>query len=401
MVVIAAVILVGAAAITARLSLGRYRPAAVRPANAVGDSVCVSCHQPKAGFEQTAHHLSLRLPASASILGSFRPGQNVLRTSNPRLHFHMDSTATGFYETAVVGRPPDTTARPERIAYVAGARKGQSFLYWRGDRLYQLPVSYWTALGWGNSPSYPDGVLDFDRQIPPRCLECHTTWFESVPDSLLGNRYRAVNAILGLSCETCHTAGRTHQARERSLLHAMLPPAIVNPAKLSRARQLDVCALCHGGIAPLRSPPFSYVPGKPLEKLFLLSAAPDTDRVDVHGNQVALLARSRCFRNSQMTCATCHDVHREQRDVSDLSGRCLTCHALQSCGLFPKYGEALRGRCVDCHMPSLPSNTIIANVRSGQYQVKVRTHWIKVYPDLRDLPLPNKEGLKRVARVGH
>jgi len=84
----------------------------------------VSCHQPKATLEQTAHRLSLRLPTSASLLGSFRSGRNVLRTSNPRLYFHMDSTATGFYQTAVVGRAPDTTARSERIAYVAGSRKG-------------------------------------------------------------------------------------------------------------------------------------------------------------------------------------------------------------------------------------------------------------------------------------
>jgi cytochrome c554/c'-like protein len=381
-VIIAVLIVVSAAAAAVRLSLGAYRAVPVRPANAAGDSACISCHDQKSGFEQTAHHLSLRLPARANILGSFRTGENVLRTSNPRLHFHMDSTATGFYETAVVGRPPDTTARSERIAYVAGSRKGQSFLYWRGDRLYQLPVSYWTAFGWGNSPSYPDGVLDFDRQIPPRCLECHTTWFDSIRDSLLGNRYRSDSAMLGISCETCHTAGSTHVTRERSVLHAVLPVAIVNPARLSRQRQLDACALCHGGIAPLRSAPFSYVPGQPLQKLFLLSAAPDTNQVDVHGNQVALLARSRCFQRSQMTCATCHDVHRVQRDLGELSSRCLTCHSLQSCGLFPKYGAALRGRCVDCHMPVQQSNTIIANERSGQFHVKVRTHWIKVYPEL-------------------
>ncbi|HLZ45532.1 MAG TPA: hypothetical protein VKQ05_07620 [Gemmatimonadales bacterium] len=237
-------------------------------------------------------------------------------------------------------------------------------------------------------------MLDFDRQIPPRCLECHTTWLESIPDSLLGNRYRAAGAILGLTCETCHTAGGTHVVREQSIVHGVLRPAIVNPARLSRQRQLDACALCHAGIAPLRSAPFSYVPGQPLQKLFFVSALPDTGPVDVHGNQVALLAKSRCFQHSQMTCITCHDLHREQGDVAELSGRCLTCHTLQSCGLFPKYAEALRGRCVDCHMPALPSNTIIANERSGQYRVKVRTHWIKLYPELHVLPLSNHERLQ-------
>jgi len=383
--VLAVLLLLIAGALTARLIVGRYQHEPVGLANAVSDATCISCHQSKASFQQTAHHLSLRLPAPGTMLGDFGSGSNVLRTSNPQLHYRMDSTATGFYQIAVQGRAPDTTVRSERVAYVAGSRKGQSYLYWRGDSLYQLPVSYWSDLGWANSPAYPDGRANFDRQIPPRCLECHATWFESVPDSHVVNRYRASGAILGISCETCHGGGRAHARRARSVLRAVLPTAIVNPVRLPRERQVDGCALCHGGTEPLRTPPFSHVPGQPVEKQFRLAAAPDTDRVDVHGNQVSLLRRSQCFRQSHMTCATCHDVHREQRDVTELSGRCLSCHTVQNCGLFPQYGQALVGRCVDCHMPVVPSVAIVANEAKGQFHVKVRTHWIKVYPELRTL----------------
>ena len=130
------------------------------------------------------------------MLGNFAPGANILRTSNPALHFRMESTDSGFYQTAVMGLSRDTTVRSERVAYVSGSRKGQSYLYWHGDRLYQLPVSYWAALGWANSPAYPDGSANFDRQIPPRCLECHATWFEAVPDSFAANRYRAARISL-------------------------------------------------------------------------------------------------------------------------------------------------------------------------------------------------------------
>ncbi len=136
-----------------------------------------------------------------------------------------NSTASGCYETAVIGRAPDTSARMERIAFVTGLRKGQSYLYWHADRLYQLP-------------SYADGRPNFERPIPPRCLECHATAFESLPDPVLVNRYRPTGARLGISCETCHGAGREHVGRERSPLRAVLPPAIVNPARLPRERQL-------------------------------------------------------------------------------------------------------------------------------------------------------------------
>jgi cytochrome c554/c'-like protein len=377
------VALVAAGAVAAGLRAIAHRTEAVRADNAAGDAACLSCHQGKASFEQTAHGLTSTLPTRQSIAGSFSRGENVLRTSNPRLHFRMDSTATGFYQTAVMGRAPDTSSHSERIAFVTGSRKGQSYLYWGGDQLYQLPVSYWTGVGWVNSPGYPDGTPNFGRPIPPRCLECHASWFEHVPDPAVINRYRLTGMILGISCETCHGAGREHVRRERSLLRSLVPRAIVNPARLARARQVDQCALCHSGTAAPRTAAFSHVPGQPLEKRSDWLAGPDTGEIDVHGNQVGLLQRSKCFRSSQMTCATCHDVHREQRDVGALSGRCLTCHTMQSCGLFPTHGQELAGRCVDCHMPALTSTVLIANYLGHPVRVQVRTHWIKVYPPPR------------------
>lgn len=383
-IAIIAVSLLAAGAVAVAMFALPHRIEPLRATNAAGDSVCLTCHQDKTTFEVTAHRLTSRLPTRDAIAGSFGRGENVLRTSNPYLHFRMDSTAAGFSETAVLGRAPDTSSRSEQIAFVTGLRKGQSYLYWgAGDRLYQLPVSYWKGTGWAYSPGYREGKPDFERLIPPRCLECHASWFESVPDPTAINRYRRTGAIIGISCETCHGAGREHVRRERSALRRWLPRAILNPRQLPRTRQLDGCALCHSGTAALTTAAFSYVPGQPLRKRSALFATPDTAAVDVHGNQVALLERSRCFRSSQMTCATCHDVHRQQRDLGALSGRCLQCHTLQSCGLFPRHGQNLAGRCVDCHMPLLTSTVITGNYLGHQLRVQVRTHWIKVYPQFQ------------------
>jgi hypothetical protein len=82
-----------------------------------------------------------------------------------------------------------------------------------------------------------------------------------------------------------------------------------------------------------------------------------------------------------MTCLTCHDVHRQQRNVAELSGRCLTCHQEQSCPLFAKQGHALAGRCVDCHMPLQSSKLIVSSLEGKQEQAQVRNHWIRVYPE--------------------
>ncbi len=382
-------ILVAAGGFGALLIASKRRPQRwpdpVRTETAMGDSSCLSCHTDKASFEGTAHRLTTRLPTRATIAGSFRPGENVLLTPNPALHFRMHADSTGFYQTAVTGKAPDTTSRTERIAYVAGSgRKGQSFLYLAGDHLFQLPVSYWMSLGkWINSPgpAYVDGKANFERAISPRCLECHATWMEPVPDLHLVNRYRPETAILGITCERCHGAGQEHVANERSLLHAVKRVAIVNPARLSRDRRMEACGQCHAGLGEPVTPSFSYVAGKRLADFLALPQNTDEVRVDVHGNQVALLSRSKCFRNSEMTCISCHNVHQQQRDVVAMSGKCLDCHKEQSCGLFPTRRHALVGKCVDCHMPLQSSSLIVSGLEGKQERALIRSHWIKVYQD--------------------
>lgn len=358
-------------------------PSPVRPMTAAGDSTCLSCHRDKASYEGTAHRSTSSHPSRATIGGVFTGPRSVLRTPNPAVHFRMSADSTGFYQTAVTGTGKDTTTRTERVAYVTGSnRRGQSYLYWRGDSLFQLPVSYWTSLStWINSPGpgYADGRVNFNRGVAPRCFECHASWIEAKPDLGIVNRYDSTGAILGITCERCHGAGREHVARERSMLRVARSPAIVNPARLTRERQMDACAQCHGGLGSPKVPSFSYVAGNRLADFVTLTQPPPNATVDVHGNQVALLERSRCYQASQMTCQTCHDVHTTQRDTKQLSGRCLTCHQEQSCKLFPVQGHALAGRCVDCHMPVQSSNVIVSTLQGAPQQEQVRTHWIRVY----------------------
>src|SRR5258708_27566131 len=122
----------------------------------VGDEACGSCHREKLDtFYQTSHHLTSRLPDKKSILGDFAPGANTRTTSNSELLFRMDEKEGSFFQTAVQGIPPYTTEPTERFGLVVGSGgKGQTYFFGRGDQLFQLPVSYWTELGWVNSPGY-------------------------------------------------------------------------------------------------------------------------------------------------------------------------------------------------------------------------------------------------------
>jgi hypothetical protein len=348
-----------------------------------GAAACLPCHQQESeSYLHTAHHLTSSLPTKESIHGSFAPGSNTLDTSNPNLHFVMTDTPRGFFQTAVIKfSPVDTAERTERFDIVVGSgRKGQTYLFWKDDTLYELPVSYWTELNqWINSPGYPDGMIHFDKPIVPRCLECHGTSFHPFPP--IANRYKKSSLVLGITCEKCHGPASEHIAlnRSKSPIPQGASQAILNPASFTRDRQMDLCSLCHAGAAEPIAPPLSFVPGDDIKKFLLITDDPN-QTIDVHGNQVALLKRSRCFRSSSMTCSTCHNVHTQQRDVASFSKHCLTCHKPEECGKFPELGPSIANNCIDCHMPLQQSQTLISNSKGGQLKPLVRNHQIAIYP---------------------
>jgi hypothetical protein len=352
--------------------------------NYVGDDACGACHQDKVeAFHRTAHYLTSRLPDKASILGNFGPDVNILKTSNPDLFFRMEEKEGDFFQTAVQGIPPYTTSRTERFGLVVGSGgKGQTFLFWKGDLLFQMPVSYWNEVGWVNSPGYRDGVAYFDRPTIPRCLECHGSYFESLAPPV--NRYSQTGFLVGITCEKCHGPGREHIQRfSPKPAKAPSDSAILNPARFSRDRQMDLCAWCHAGHGTPLLPTFSYIPGEPLEK-YLELPQPDPDApIDVHGSQVELLKKSRCLRSSTMTCVTCHDVHTTQKDLAAFSEHCLQCHKVES---HPKMNRQIADNCVDCHMPKQQTSLIVFNWNGRKVSPEVRNHWIKIYPETRVSP---------------
>ena len=354
------------------------------PSGYVGDQACRSCHQQETNtYFETAHHLTSQMPSEHSILGKFSAGENILTTSNPALHYEMTESKEGYFETAVGELSPfRKITRTERIDIVVGSgRKGQTYLFWRNNELFELPVSYWTELdSWIISPGYHDDAPDFHRGVVPRCLECHAGRFEALQES--DNSYDSTSLVLGITCERCHGPGGEHVLLRLSKT-AAIPQAqdpIVNPASLSRDRQVDICASCHSGQGHPLAPALSFIPGKALQDYVRIPYQADAP-IDVHGNQTQLLARSRCFRGSAMTCTTCHDVHKRRRDASSFSPQCLTCHKVKDCGKFKELGAKINNNCVDCHMPVEVSNVIVSDTNGRTVKARVRNHQIRVYPE--------------------
>jgi len=128
-------------------------------------------------FRQTAHAATSAEATARSIKGRFSAGHDVLRTRLPGISFKMEERNGAFYQTGV-----DSAQRrsiTKRIELVVGSgRRGQSYLYWAGGLLFELPVSYLTGPEqWVNSPGYSDGEIDFGRLIVPPAV---TAWASPV-----------------------------------------------------------------------------------------------------------------------------------------------------------------------------------------------------------------------------
>jgi hypothetical protein len=360
----------------------------------VGDQACSSCHSNEAAtYLHTSHHLTSQPPDKNSILGSFAAATNILTIAAPadnsdaRLYFLMEARADGFYQTAVAERGPRKLLHSERIDIVVGSgARGQTYLYWHDNQLYELPVSYWTeGHQWINSPGYTDGTANFGRRADPRCIECHAAYIHALSQDPQTNLYDKNSLAYGISCETCHGPGAQHVALEKVAPGKSAEAAILNPSRFSRDRQIDLCALCHNGTQRDQLlPAFSYLPGKPLDQFFAPASTLAVSQIDVHGNQVGLLKLSRCYLSSPtMTCSTCHDVHAPEQKAASYSDRCLRCHRWQSCGEAKKIGSRIAENCIDCHMPMRQKEAIVSITAGKVLHTSIRDHRIGIDPALQ------------------
>src|SRR5215510_2871832 len=348
-----------------------------------GVESCRVCHQAIFdAFIQTAHFKTSTRAGASSITGegkgAFSDGHNILRTRTADIYFKMERRGADFYQTAV-----DTSknrSRLERFDVVIGSgRKGQSYLFWKDGLLFQLPVSYLEGIQeWINSPGYVDGQINFERVIQPRCLECHSTSFKL---EVAGGKVQySSDYELGITCTKCHGDGDQHVAYQNAHPTEKEGKQILNPSRFPRDRQLDNCALCHSGAWEPKKPPFSYQPGQRLLEYAPAGAGEADPAADVHGNQIALLRQSKCFRASPaMSCSTCHNVHQQERDLAQFAQKCLSCHQTGQCKVAAKAGPQMMSRCIDCHMPNLKSNLIRINTPGKQFAPECRSHAIGVY----------------------
>jgi tetratricopeptide (TPR) repeat protein len=272
-------------------------------------------------------------------------------------------------------------------------------------RLLQLPLSWYAERGgyWAMSPGYDRPAhLDFRRVVDEGCMSCHNGYpREAVRDDGTGPKFPSVPE--GIDCQRCHGPGQSHVDAMTAGDVEAGRRAIVNPRRLERDRQLEVCLQCH--LEPTSSPlpfqlrrvegPQRYMPGTPLADMVLYfdhapkqGGGPDprADKFEIAGAAYRL-AKSACFTGSQMTCLTCHDPHdvpRGQAAGRHYAAVCQSCHqAVHATGVPRVAGAGPRETCVDCHMPRRRTDDAV--------HVVMTDHFIQRIRPARDLTAPLDE----------
>ena len=366
-------------------------PPAFRGATSTSEA-CRPCHQSiYDSYVKTGHYLTSTVATRTTVRGDFGAGRNVAHTPLPDLQFAMEERRGGFFQTAVYTKDTtETFTKPLQIVVGSGER-AQTYLFWEGDRLFQLPGMYFTPeetwtlapgyenwiVWWEDLPNKRLGML-YQRPIGGRCIECHAATVLPVGSSA-GFRFHPDSFEVGISCAKCHGPGAQHIAFHEQNPAAEKGRHIVNPASLSRSQQISSCALCHAGQGVPRTPPLSFRPGDEISAHRIYAKA-DQKKLSVHGGQVQFLQESRCFAESgSMTCSTCHNVHEDETDQTAMfSRKCLTCHD-QSHAEEPELAQG--DHCTECHMPDQQASNLPVYREGEELFLSMANHRIGIFKD--------------------
>jgi predicted CXXCH cytochrome family protein len=263
-------------------------------------------------------------------------------------------------------------------------------------KLLELPVAWYAEKGgyWAMNPGYDrSDHRDFTRAVTNVCMFCHNGYgpLADSPARPGDDPVFPANLAEGVDCQRCHGPGSAHvEAASAQRDKQSVRAAILNPGKLSRDRQLEVCMQCHLETTSRALPYavvrherglFSYKPAEELSSYILhfdyAEGKGPEDRFEI-AHAAYRLRKSACFAKSEsMTCTTCHDPHQAFRGVQAVArykAACMQCH---------RAAHNQEQDCTGCHMPKRRTDDVV--------HVVMTDHFIQRRKPARNLLAPLSE----------
>ena len=362
-------------------------------------ATCVRCHEDTAKtYRQTGMGRSFHRADHVDRIEDVTTHNTLYNKASDRYYKIVERDGKLYEQRHQVGfEEKDTNLEEMQIDYVVGSgNHSRTYLHRTSEgKLIELPVSWYSEMGgyWEMSPGYDNpNQQDFRRPIVFECMSCHNA-YPSLGQEAIGSPDKNIfdkEIPEGIDCQRCHGPGAAHvrTASSKSASIESIRATIVNPATLSRDRQMDVCMQCHlettsselpNALRKVDRAPFSYRPGQPLHDYELFfdhkQGTGYGDSLEV-AHQAYRLRKSACFLKSRMTCTTCHDPHqvpRGEEATKHYVAVCNSCHAnVHATGIPSVIASASKTagngpNCLTCHMWKARTSDAVHVVMTDHY----------------------------------
>ncbi|SPE42518.1 Tetratricopeptide TPR_2 repeat protein [Candidatus Sulfopaludibacter sp. SbA3] len=289
----------------------------------------------------------------------------------------------------------ETNVDEKQVDFVLGSgNHSRTYLHLTSrNALQQLPFGWYAENGghWGMNPGYdrPD-FPGATRLVGYQCMFCHNA-YPGIPNGHAEEGAEAQYLLPlpeGIDCQRCHGPGQRHIAAmsKPDAKPAEVRAAILNPARFSPEREMEVCLQCHlettnlplpGAVQRRNRGPFSYLPGEALAdfRLSFDRASRSGERLEVAQAGYRML-ESQCFLKSErkLRCTTCHDPHNVVRGDSaaaHYNGVCLSCHQAAIRSAVAAGAHTANSACVSCHMPKRRTDEAV-HIAMTDHQIRRR-----------------------------
>ena len=373
----------------------------------VGSASCRECHADEHKSWHASYHRSMtQLMSPETVQAAFDGQAHEFQGERFTLHRRGDEYWTTIESIDAANASPDGRDPGSlhlRLGMVTGSHHMQVF--WLPGMMGNLQIGFpfsWLINDQRWAPRNSLFIRDPHTVISREnwnmnCIRCHTTGPQPRPNRA-AQRFESLVADLGISCEACHGPAGRHVERQERL--AGLPEVerqqalntepldIVQPADLDHVRSSQVCGSCHGmkwfdKSEEWTAHGFRYRPGDDLEQTTPIIRPTQLDKqpwlrpvleknpgilndffwpdghIRVTGREYNGLLESACYQRGEMSCVSCHSMHKSDPDDQLARGMrtnkaCLQCHDNMAGDLtaHTRHTAGSAGsNCYNCHMP--------------------------------------------------
>jgi predicted CXXCH cytochrome family protein len=376
------------------LQMPARAPARTAEAAYANPATCAQCHPAIAAtYKKTGMARAFRKVRSEKDLDAAavaKPYYHEPSASFFNMVFRNGAWFQRRWQTGFDGK--ETNVDEKRVDYLLGSGN-HSFTplhLTEHNTLQELPLGWYSEKGgfWAMNPGYDRA--DYAGSVRPiyyECMFCHNG-YPKIPEGARRDTSQATYLQLlpeGIDCQRCHGPGQNHVDKASQGAPAqVVRAAIVNPARLSSERSMEVCLQCHLETSNEKLPhaivrfdraPFSYAPGQPLGDFEVaFNRAPGKNT----GFEVAQAGyrfrESQCFLKSEgkLRCTTCHNPHDIPRGESAVAGYnqvCTGCHQSVTVSNSSKDASVHQAgaNCVSCHMPKRRTDDAVHIVMTDHF----------------------------------